>query len=134
VIKKQYTVDPFDILKGAGEFRYDTKEELLKTWAFVNATNYDLTLKKPEEENDSNVVILTKKNIKANADTKPPILQQGLQTFDDGLIYSFENQRPKHVTFSCKTDNEDDESCDFKMFNINKTGSTYVNEKLTKVS
>ena len=32
------------------------------------------------------------------------------------------------------TDNENDESCDFKMFNINKTGSTYVDNKITKVS
>jgi hypothetical protein len=45
VIKPKYSVDPFDILKGAGEFRYKTKEDLLKDWHFVNNTNYDLTLK-----------------------------------------------------------------------------------------
>ena len=44
VIKPKITVDPFDILKGAGEFRYKTNEEMLKTWTFVNESNYDLTL------------------------------------------------------------------------------------------
>jgi len=32
------------------------------------------------------------------------------------------------------TENEDDESCDFKMFNINKTASKYVDGKITEVS
>lgn len=45
VIKSKYQIDPFDILKGAGDFRYKTKEDLLKTWTFVNQSNYDLTLK-----------------------------------------------------------------------------------------
>ena len=45
VIKPKYTIDPFDILKGAGDFRYKTKEDLLKVWTFVNQSNYDMTLK-----------------------------------------------------------------------------------------
>jgi hypothetical protein len=45
VIKPKYSVDPFDILKGAGDFRFKTKEDLLEKWQFVNQTNYDITLK-----------------------------------------------------------------------------------------
>ena len=75
---------------------------------------------------------MTKSKVEASED--PPVLQKGIQTFDDGLLIEFENHKPKHVTFSCKTDNEDDESCDFKMFNINKTASKYVDGKITEVS
>ena len=32
VLKKKYTIDPLDILKGAGDFRFKTKEDLLKKW------------------------------------------------------------------------------------------------------
>jgi hypothetical protein len=32
VIKPKYSVDPYDILNGAGEFRFKTKEDLLKKW------------------------------------------------------------------------------------------------------
>ena len=45
VIKPKYSVDPLDILKGAGEFRFKTKEDLLKKWQIVNDTNYVITLK-----------------------------------------------------------------------------------------
>jgi glucan-binding YG repeat protein len=45
VIKPNYSVDPLDILKGAGEFRFKTNEDLLKKWQIVNDTNYVITLK-----------------------------------------------------------------------------------------
>jgi hypothetical protein len=45
LLKKKYTVDPLDILKGAGDFKFKTTEDLLKKWHFVNQTNYDITLK-----------------------------------------------------------------------------------------
>jgi len=45
VIKPKYSVDPLDILKGAGEFRFKTNEDLLKKWQIVNDTNYVITLK-----------------------------------------------------------------------------------------
>jgi hypothetical protein len=32
VLKKKYTIDPLDILKGAGDFRFKTNEDLLKKW------------------------------------------------------------------------------------------------------
>ena len=44
-LKKKYAVDPLDILKGAGDFKFKTTEDLLKKWHFVNQTNYDITLK-----------------------------------------------------------------------------------------
>ena len=45
IVLKKYSVDPLDILKGAGEFKFKTTEDLLKKWHFVNQTNYDITLK-----------------------------------------------------------------------------------------
>ena len=45
VLKKKYSIDPLDILKGAGDFKFKTTEDLLKKWHFVNQTNYDITLK-----------------------------------------------------------------------------------------
>jgi hypothetical protein len=32
VLPKKYTIDPLDILKGAGDFRFKTNEDLLKKW------------------------------------------------------------------------------------------------------
>jgi|TARA_B110000914_G_scaffold179490_1_gene161526 hypothetical protein len=70
VIKPKYTVDPFDILKGAGDFRYTSKEDMLKKWSMINATNYELTLMQPKAETDSAIVKLEKKKIEADEKTK----------------------------------------------------------------
>ena len=53
----------------------------------MNITNYDIKLNQGKDENDSPILVLTKKNIEANPDAKPPVLRQGIQTFDDGLFF-----------------------------------------------
>ena len=41
--------------------------------------------------------------------------------FDDGLYYLFDKLiKPKHISFYCKTDDKDQESCDFRLFHVNK--------------
>ena len=43
-----------------------------------------------------------------------------MKPFDDGLYFRFGGIiKPKHISFMCKTDNEDAESCDLRLFQIN---------------
>ena len=57
-------------------------------------------------------ITLTKKKITENVQVRP---------FDDGLYYLFDKLiKPKHISFYCKTDNEAVESCDFRLFHVNK--------------
>ena len=40
-------------------------------------------------------------------------------TFDDGVVFSLkEDYRPSHVQFFCKTDNEEAESCNLRLFQM----------------
>ena len=40
-------------------------------------------------------------------------------TFDDGVVYSLkEDYKPSHVQFFCKTDNEEAESCNLRLFQM----------------
>lgn len=40
-------------------------------------------------------------------------------TFDDGVYFSFDRDvRPGHVQFFCKTDNEEAESCNLRLFQM----------------
>lgn len=63
-------MDPFDLLKGAGDFRYTSKTEMLAKWQLVNESNYDVTLTQPKDETDSAIVNLEKKNTEADSKTK----------------------------------------------------------------
>ena len=47
---------------------------------------------------------------------------------------AFPTGRPNHVTFSCMTTNEDAESCDFRLFDLNKTGTKYDGNKIKTIS
>ena len=51
---------------------------------------------------------------------------------DDGLILEFNTQKPEHVTFDCKTNNVETESCDLKLFNMDKESS--YNQKTKKIA
>ena len=40
-------------------------------------------------------------------------------TFDDGVVYSLkQDEKPSHVQFFCKTDNEEAESCNLRLFQM----------------
>ena len=44
-----------------------------------------------------------------------------IKPFDDGLYFDFkEFIKPKHISFYCMTDDEKAESCDFRLFKVNK--------------
>ena len=52
----------------------------------------------------------------------PDILQdRNVRPFDDGLYFEFnEIIKPKQIHFECRTDNQDVESCDFRLFMMDK--------------
>ena len=57
--------------------------------------------------------------------------------YDDGLYLPINKDKKKlgHVTFYCRTLNQESESCDFKMFNLDPKTSKYNKQKkLTQVS
>ena len=37
-------------------------------------------------------------------------------SFDDGVLLSLQEDKPNHVQFFCKTDNEEAESCNLRLF------------------
>lgn len=119
--KSQSSTGNDDLLKGAGLFKFQNTQELLKTWKIVSPERYDLKLSKNKDKVGE--VSLSKKK-----DAK--------QLFDDGLLYEFDkNEFPQHVTFQCKTNNKLTESCDIKLFNMNKAKSyNQKTKKLTNVS
>lgn len=91
--------DEQDILKGQGIFsNFKDTDEMLKTWHFVAGDEYEAAL-------DGDTLKL-KKNDGAK------------QMFDDGLMLKFDKAQPKHITFQCKTDNEDKESCNVRLFRL----------------
>jgi len=43
-----------------------------------------------------------------------------IKPYDDGLYFKFDKIiKPKHVSFYCKTDDKSNESCDFRLFQVN---------------
>ena len=88
----------------------------MKTWTLINSTRYDIKLSNGELD-------LTKKEDKEDDPYAAP---------DDGLILEFNTQKPEHVTFDCKTNNVETESCDLKLFNMDKESS--YNQKTKKIA
>ena len=37
-------------------------------------------------------------------------------SFDDGVLLSLQEDKPNHVQFFCKTDNDESESCNLRLF------------------
>ena len=54
-----------------------------------------------------------------------------IKPFDDGLYFKFSKIiKPKHISFYCKTDNsEEAESCDLRMFQLNKDETLWENNE-----
>lgn len=91
-----------DILEGKGSFKYASVDELKADWTVIEESEYDISL-----DADQKTVSLKKK------DNEPT---EKSQYFDDGIMFSFEKQKPEHVSFYCKTDKQDKESCNFRLF------------------
>lgn len=59
---------------------------------------------------------------------KKPAEMISNKPFDDGLYFTFEKSKPKHISFECKTDNADVEACDLRLFLTNKETSDYTKD------
>jgi hypothetical protein len=48
------------------------------------------------------------------------------------LVIQFKEAKPEHISFLCRTKNAalEGESCDIRLFKLNKTASKYENDKL----
>ena len=49
-----------------------------------------------------------------------------LYGFDDGLLMTFPQSKPKHLSFYCKSSEAEEESCDLKLFRINRNDDSFV--------
>lgn len=91
-----------DILQGKGMFeKYASVDELKADWEIIEESEYDISL-----DADQKTVSLKKKNEPSASS----------QYYDDGIMIQFEQQKPEHVSFYCKTDSQDLESCNFRLF------------------
>ena len=81
--------------------KYASVDELKADWEIIEESEYDISLDAGEK-----TVSLKKKN-------EPSATSQ---YYDDGIMLQFEQQKPEHVSFYCKTDSQDLESCNFRLF------------------
>ena len=55
--------------------------------------------------------------------------------YDDGLIIQFPSQKPKHLSFYCKSDKAlESESCDVKLFRLDHENSQFNGNNLEKIN
>ena len=94
-------VDPGDLLQGKGSFQsHESVATLQESWQLLS-TDYSVSLA------DESLIL-------GKPDT-------GKHNFDDGVLIRFNETQPQHLSFWCKTDNENLESCDVRLFKRNET-------------
>lgn len=106
------TIDPEDILIGHGQFDSNSSlEAFYQNWQLLSKDQYNLELK-------SDVLKIAK-------------LETASQVYNDGIIIQFPISKPEHLSFWCKTHDENMESCNVRLFKINETESDLNEGKIT---
>jgi hypothetical protein len=74
-------------------------------------------MNKATKEGDTNSISLNKKKMEDDSNQLP----------DDGLYIPINKEKKKfqHVSFYCRTENKDLETCDIKLFNLDIKSSKY---------
>lgn len=93
----------------------NVKENKVKTSGdakrILNEAAIDARMSPNPKSNKGKFITLKKTKDMDNVQIRP---------FDDGLYFKFDKLiKPKHISFYCKTDNADVESCNFRVFEVN---------------
>ena len=124
-----------DVLGGAGVF--STLDTLKKHWSFIPGSDYEYEVIEDKAETPRRLSKHNKEPVEDESQYHQGLGSEGNvlqikkkeganQNFDDGVYIQFARQKPKHLTFWCRTtDGEELETCDLRLFHLDKKKSEY---------